>query len=77
MCLTRKLSVLIGVITGLWLLLLIKAGYHFVPYHVKSSNIHVSCPYSNLFVRQEHLFASGLNTHSKSTYFEPLYCRLL
>ena len=41
-----------------------KTGYHLVPYHVRDSDIFVSCLYSNLFVRYECLF-----TYSQNVYF--------
>ena len=40
-----------------------KTGYHRVPYHVRSSNIFASYPYSNSFVRYECLFTRGENVH--------------
>ena len=40
-----------------------KTGYHRVPYHVRSSNIFVSCLYSNSFIRYERLFMRSQNAH--------------
>ena len=40
-----------------------KSGYHRFPYHMRSSNIFASCPYSNSFVRYERLFMHGQNAH--------------
>ena len=45
----KKLGVLVEVITWLWQLQSTKTRYHFIPYHMRGSNMFESFPYFKIY----------------------------